>query len=350
MLNLGDVAAGSTIQVPWNTNAVDGSSITRATDGSIRIYKDNSVTQRSSSAGITDNEDFDGVTGVHLINVDLSDNTDSGFYASGHNYSVMLVGAVIDGKTVNAFLAIFSIENRSALRPTTAGRTLDVSSGGEAGVDWANVGSPTTTNNLSGTTVKTATDVEADTQDIQARLPAALVSGRIDASVGAIAANAITAASLATDAGAELADAIWDEALSGHTTPGTAGKQLQDISTGSAPTAAAIADAVWDEAIAGHLASGTTGEALNAASSGADPTVIADTILTRQTSAVEATIKAGPLCLGAAVMKAVHKVRDNAGTLEVADSTGDYAGTNALSAAITVDAANQPIDEIGALS
>jgi hypothetical protein len=49
-------------------------------------------------------------------------------------------------------------------------------------------------------------------------------------------------------------------------------------------------------------------------------------------------------------MKAVHKVRDNAGTLEVADSTGDYAGTNALSAAITVDAANQPIDEIGALS
>lgn len=37
--------------------------------------------------------------------------------------------------------------------PTVAGRTLDISAGGEAGVDWANVGSPTTAVNLSGTTV-----------------------------------------------------------------------------------------------------------------------------------------------------------------------------------------------------
>lgn len=47
----------------------------------------------------------------------------------------------------------------AALRPTTVNRTLDVSAGGEAGVDWANVGSPTTTVGLSGTTVKAATDV-----------------------------------------------------------------------------------------------------------------------------------------------------------------------------------------------
>jgi hypothetical protein len=314
MVNLGDVAVGVTVYIPWNTNGADGASITRSVDGSIRVYKDDSTTQRSSGAGITDNEDFDGITGTHLLKIDLSDNTDAGFYATGHNYTVMLVAATIDGKTVNAWIGTFSIENRSALRPTTAGRTLDVSSGGEAGVDWANVGSPTTTNNLSGTTVKTATDVETDTQDIQARLPAALVSGRIDASVGAMAANVITSSALATSAVDEIVDGLLDEA------------------------------------IAGHLATGSVGEALDAASSGADPTVIADTILTRQTSAVEATIKAGPLCLGAAVMKAVHKVRDNAGTLEVADSTGDYAGTNALSAAITVDAANQPIDEIGALS
>lgn len=91
-----------------------------------------------------------------------------------------------------------------SLLPTVRGRTLDVSSGGEAGVDWANVGSPTTTVNLSGTTVKTATDVETDTADIQSRLPAALVSGRMDASVGAMASNTLTAAALATDAVAEI--------------------------------------------------------------------------------------------------------------------------------------------------
>lgn len=55
------------------------------------------------------------------------------------------------------------------------------------------------------------------------------------------------------DAVAAIADAVWDEALSGHTTAGTAGKQLQDIATGSAPTAAAIADAVWDELLTAHL-------------------------------------------------------------------------------------------------
>ncbi len=44
------------------------------------------------------------------------------------------------------------------LAPTTAGRKLDVSSGGEAGLDWANVGSPTTTLGLSGTTIKNSTD------------------------------------------------------------------------------------------------------------------------------------------------------------------------------------------------
>lgn len=50
--------------------------------------------------------------------------------------------------------------------------------------------------------------IEADTQDIQARLPAALVGGRIDASVGSMAADVITAAALAADAANEVADAL----------------------------------------------------------------------------------------------------------------------------------------------
>lgn len=70
-----------------------------------------------------------------------------------------------------------ALSDYGALKPTTAGRTLDVTATGEAGIDWANIGSPTTAVNLSGTTVKTATDVEADTQDIQSRLPAALTGG-----------------------------------------------------------------------------------------------------------------------------------------------------------------------------
>lgn len=71
------------------------------------------------------------------------------------------------------------------LQPTIPGRTLDVSIGGEAGIDLANVGSPTTVLNLSGLTIKNVTDVEIDTQDIQNRLPAALDAGRIVVTVGA---------------------------------------------------------------------------------------------------------------------------------------------------------------------
>ena len=40
--------------------------------------------------------------------------------------------------------------------------------------------------------------------DIHSRLPAALVSGRIDSSVGAMASNTLTAAALATDAVTEI--------------------------------------------------------------------------------------------------------------------------------------------------
>lgn len=49
-----------------------------------------------------------------------------------------------------------------------------------------------------------ATAIETDTQDIQSRLPAALVSGRMDSSVGAMAANTITASAVASDAIAEI--------------------------------------------------------------------------------------------------------------------------------------------------
>ena len=44
-----------------------------------------------------------------------------------------------------------------ALKPTVAARTLDVTTTGEAGVDWANIGAPTTTVALSGTTIGTVT-------------------------------------------------------------------------------------------------------------------------------------------------------------------------------------------------
>jgi hypothetical protein len=46
--------------------------------------------------------------------------------------------------------------------------------------------------------------IQSDTNDIQTRLPAALVSGRIDASVGAMAADTLTSSALAASAVTEI--------------------------------------------------------------------------------------------------------------------------------------------------
>ena len=84
----------------------------------------------------------------------------------------------------------------------------------------------------------------------------------------------ITANTLAAAAVAEIADAVWDETQSGHTTAGSFGRYLDaEVSDAAAPpSAAAIADAVWDEALSGHLTTGSAGDALNdAGGTAADP-------------------------------------------------------------------------------
>lgn len=71
-------------------------------------------------------------------------------------------------------------------------------------------------------TVSSVSDKEVIWRDVKDIIADA--SGQVTA--GAIAANAISAASIAADAGAEIADAVWDEAVSGHQTVGTAGRNL----------------------------------------------------------------------------------------------------------------------------
>jgi hypothetical protein len=106
---LGDYKEDSTIYFCWDTNDKDGASITRVVNGTIKVYKDDGTTE--STAGVTDTEDFDGLTGVHNCKIDLSSDS---FYVKGNDYSVILAGATIDGEIVNAVLATFSIENRFA--------------------------------------------------------------------------------------------------------------------------------------------------------------------------------------------------------------------------------------------
>jgi hypothetical protein len=76
------------------------------------------------------------------------------------------------------------------LTPTTAGRALDVSAGGEAGIDWANIGSPTTAVNLSATNID-VDQVVASVSGAVGSVTGAVgsVTGLTAADVGAIKAK-----------------------------------------------------------------------------------------------------------------------------------------------------------------
>lgn len=193
----GDIALGSTIDLKFTTRRfTTGAPFTLAGTPAVSAYVGNSTTE--ITAGITLTVDFDSRTGYNHVRVVA---TSGNGFATATDVSLCITAGTVDGvSVVGEEVACFSIENRSALRPTVAGRTVDVAVGGEVGIDWANIASPSTTQNLSGTSVKTATDVETDTQDIQSRLPAALVGGRMDSSVGAMAAGVITATAIAADA------------------------------------------------------------------------------------------------------------------------------------------------------
>ena len=76
-----------------------------------------------------------------------------------------------------------------------------------------------------------------------------LATGAITAAV--VATGAIDADALATDAVAEIADGVWDEATSGHTTAGTTGKALTDAGSAGDP---------WSTALPGAYGAGTAGK------------------------------------------------------------------------------------------
>ncbi len=150
---------------------------TDLTTPTLKGYEEGNVTE--FTGGITLTAPYDGKAGLNELVIDTS----NAAYNAGKNYAFVFTAGTIGAVTVvgTAILQLALIPDPAnvtlwnslatvalPLTPTTAGRTLDVSATGEAGVDWANVGSPTTTLNLSGTTVKAVTDrVMANTDQIE---------------------------------------------------------------------------------------------------------------------------------------------------------------------------------------
>jgi len=280
---LGELSAGDTIDFKFSTRGTTGAPTQLAGSPAISVYKANGTTE--STTGVTLTVDFDSRAGLNHVRITTG--SDGTFYADGQDFQVVITAGTVGGTSVvGEVVGHFSLRNRAGLKPTTAGRTLDVSAGGEAGVDWANVGSPSTSVNLSATTVnlvntlttytgntpqtgdgyavvasgshgnaalKTLIDtlddyvdtevaaIKAKTDNLPASFPtnfpilAIDASGRMQVQYGtstgqiALTAGQLTSSTLAASAGAALADYVYDEALSGHTTSGTAGEALNRL-------------------------------------------------------------------------------------------------------------------------
>lgn len=113
-----------------------------------------------------------------------------------------------------------------------------------------------------GGRIKSSVEAWRDTQ------PNTLISGRVDANAQVVGVDALDAAALKTDAGTEIAAAVVDLPISGHTTSGTVGEKINGA---SAPSAATVAAAVVDLPISGHTTAGTVGEKINSAGAAGDP-------------------------------------------------------------------------------
>jgi len=105
--------------------------------------------------------------------------------------------------------ALYASSAPGYLQPTTAGRTLDVSAGGEAGIDWANVGSPTTAVNLSGTNIKTD-QVVASVSGAVGSVTGAVgsVTGAVGSVTGNVGGNVVGSVGSVTGAVASVTGAV----------------------------------------------------------------------------------------------------------------------------------------------
>lgn len=247
--------------------------------------------------------------------------------------------------------------------PTTSGRSVDVEATGEVGINLDNVVGTLDAAEI-GADAITAAKIAAGAIDA-----ATFAAGAIDAA--AIAADAIGASEIADgaiDAGAIAADAITadkiaDSAIDAATFAAGAidAAAIAADAIGASELAQAAADQVWSTAArtltalgfnlantdfaAGAIdAAAIATDAIGAAELAADAAnEIADAVLKRDIDQVEATMALHSL--GTAILKAVSRIVDDAGTLKTYRTDGL---TLHMSQTVTTDAALDPVDELTA--
>lgn len=203
-------AFDSTTNLPKTGDAANLTAYVSKDYGTVTVLGDTSATEMDSTNG----------KGYYLFDLTQGEtNGDCLMFScksSTSNIVVIAVPAVVF--TVPPYFSTLGIASDGDLVKVN---TLDGHTA-QTGDVYARVGAPagaSVSADIAAVKSQTAA-IETDTQDIQSRIPAALVSGRIDASVGAMAANVLTATAINADAitAAKVAADVTTEIQSGLAT------------------------------------------------------------------------------------------------------------------------------------
>lgn len=206
---LGDIRLGDTLDFHFTTRRFStGAPHTLAGTPAVAAYPNNSTTE--ITAGITLTVDFDARTGLNHVRIVASSGNG---YATATSYSVVITAGTVDSvSVVGEVVGQFSIEARSALMPTTAGRTLAIETDGMAHADVKEAAGTAWNSGAIGAATLASDTIAAAKIAAGAITAAKFAAGAIDAA--AIATGAIDADALAADAitAAKIADGAIDAA------------------------------------------------------------------------------------------------------------------------------------------
>lgn len=333
----GDYTVGDTLYFLFTTRRfTTGAPFTLAGTPVISAYENEGLTQ--ITAGVSLGVDHDGVTGLNLCTVVASG---ANGFESGKDYHLVITTGTVDSVSV-----VGEVVGRFTLQRSAAA------------VDLANG-----TDGLGAIKTDTAAILVDTGTTLDARIPAALVGGRMDASVGAMAANVLTAtainadaitaakiadnaidsATLAADVTGRIATAVWEAATATYGGAGTYGLAVEDILTDTGtdiPASLTTIDDFLDTEVAAIKAKTDNLPAAPAAV-GDIPTATqnADALLNRDMSAVTVTNARSPIN---ALRWLRNKWSNSGGTLTV------YKEDDVTTAwtATTTTAASDPVDSV----
>jgi hypothetical protein len=195
MAYLGDYAEDyATLNFKFHTHKADGTPAA-LTSGAVSVYK-GSATDSEVTTGVTLAANFDGVTGLNNVLIDLSS---AAFYAVGFDYSVVITTGTVDSiSVIGAVISTFSIMNRSKdVNVTTiAANAITATAIAADAITDAKVASDVTIASVTGAVGSIASGGIASTSFAANAITNAAVADDVDVNVKTITANAITATAI----------------------------------------------------------------------------------------------------------------------------------------------------------